>query len=71
MPLGKTHSIRRTHVVDPLVKGQVETARSKFAAGEATISLAEIVRMRRGKNFQEEQAIELPLKRYVVSEYEQ
>jgi hypothetical protein len=71
MPFGKANPIRRTHVLDPAVKRQVEATRNKFASGEATVSLAEIVRIRRGRHSQEEQAIELPFIKYVISEYEQ
>jgi hypothetical protein len=68
MPTGKTTSMRRTHVQDPLVRKEVEDARRRFAAGEATISLAEIVRERRAKK-SDARAIGLPHS-YVISEYE-
>jgi hypothetical protein len=70
MPIGKTNSMRRSHVLDPLVKKQVEEATRRFASGEATLSLADIVRARRAKN-SDERAIGQAFIRYEVSEYEQ
>jgi len=63
--------MRRTYVLDPLVRGQVEETRRKLTGGEATISLAEIVRTRRSKDSEEEQSIKQPFIRYTISEYEQ
>ena len=70
MSMKVTDSKRRTHVQDALVANEVLESRRRFAQGDETISLAEIVLERRAKKSGDD-VLKHTLTRYMISEYEQ